>query len=74
MVSSNKLMVPSSHGSGDPVEPATVAKVEEEDEEEFIQNRTRAEARFLTRWDQHAVAQWRVVDDRDPGTAHEPWQ
>ena len=25
------------------------------EEEEFIQNRTRAWARFLTRWDQHAV-------------------
>ena len=31
--------------------------VEEEEEEEFIQNRTRAGARFLTRWDLHAVAQ-----------------
>ena len=31
----------------------------EEEEEEFIQNRTRAGARFLTRWDQHAVAQRR---------------
>ena len=29
---------------------------EEEEEEEFIQNRTRAGERFLTRWDQHAVA------------------
>ena len=28
----------------------------QEEEEEFIQNRTRAGARFLTRWDQHAVA------------------
>jgi hypothetical protein len=28
----------------------------EEEEEEFIQNRARAGARFLTRWDQHAVA------------------
>ena len=28
----------------------------EEEEEEFIQNLTRAGARFLTRWDQHAVA------------------
>ena len=29
---------------------------EEDEEEEFIQNRTRARVRFLTRWDQHAVA------------------
>jgi hypothetical protein len=30
--------------------------VEKEEEEEFIQNRTRAGAQFLTRWDQRAVA------------------
>ena len=36
-----------------------VRRREEEEEEEFIQNRTRAGARFLTRWDQHAVAQRR---------------
>jgi len=34
-----------------------VREEEEEEEGEFIQNRTRAGARFLTRWDQHAVAQ-----------------
>ena len=33
---------------------AVMNRAEEEEEEEFIQNRTRAGARFLTRWDQHA--------------------
>jgi len=37
---------------------------EEEEEEEFIQNRIRAGARFLTRWDQHAVAQRRPYTSR----------
>ena len=36
---------------------AFIQNQEEEEEEEFIQNRTRARARFLTRWDQHAVTQ-----------------